>query len=87
MKQYWDDVHIGESGGRRKQQLQIPVMDFFVHNPRYFIKSKNPDIPVNEDVLDPRGSYMIVWWPEKAAAADLGHGHWTPHGIGSFKLS
>ena len=31
----------------------------FVHDPRYFIKSKNPDIPVNEDVLDPRGSYMI----------------------------
>ena len=50
-------------------------MDIFVHNPRYFIKSKNPDIPVNEDVLDPRGSFMIVWWPEKAAAADPGHGH------------
>ena len=32
----------------------------FVHDPRYFIKSKNPDIPVNEDVLEPGGSYTIM---------------------------
>ena len=32
----------------------------FVHDPRYFIKSKNPDIPVNEDVLEPGGSYSIM---------------------------
>ena len=31
----------------------------FVHDPRYFIKSKNPDIPVNEDVLEP-GTYSIM---------------------------
>ena len=34
-------------------------MDFFVHLLRYFIKSKNPDIPVNEDVLEP-GTYSIM---------------------------
>ena len=32
----------------------------FVHNPRYFIQSKNPDLPVNEGVLDPGGIYAIM---------------------------
>ena len=32
----------------------------FVHDQRYFIRSKNPDIPVNEDVLDPGGIYEIL---------------------------
>ena len=31
-----------------------------MHDPRYFIKSKNPDVPIRENVLDPVGTYAIL---------------------------
>ena len=57
---FQNNQHIGtiEKGLRigLNQNMKHAV---FVHDPRYFIRSKNPDIPVNECVLEP-GTYDIM---------------------------